>query len=116
MTSKRKRWERAYHSQERVDWIQAMPCIACGAGPCENHHTRGGGVGRKADWETVVPLCAGCHRECHQVGTLTFQFTRGVDFAKESAFVARLWNRRHTEDGQADHAHIIQTGAYDLAF
>lgn len=59
---------RIYGSAARVAWIRAQPCMACGRGPCENAHTISGGMGRKADYETIIPLCWTCHNHMHLAG------------------------------------------------
>lgn len=56
-----KNWTRAYGSPERVAWVQSLPCVGCGGGPSENAHAISGGKSRKADADTVAPLCRGCH-------------------------------------------------------
>lgn len=54
---------RCYHSRERVRWVKAQPCAWCVArgrirmcGESENAHTETGGMGRKAGYETILPL------------------------------------------------------------
>jgi len=70
--ARRKReWALAYHSAERVTWIQGLSCVWCSmlfpfarpwlAGGCQNAHTTGGGMGRKSGYETIAPLCNGHH-------------------------------------------------------
>jgi len=63
-----KDFARVYGSKARVAWVAAQPCAACGKGPCENAHTKSGGVGRKADYRHIIPLCAACHRVQHSKG------------------------------------------------
>ena len=62
--------ERAYGPKERREWLTRQPCVSCGLigtdeRPNHQHHTKGGGVGRKADADTIVPLCPTCHRLHH---------------------------------------------------
>lgn len=62
---------RAYHSPAFVRFTKASPCAACGGGPCDAAHTENGGAGRKADWDTIIPLCSGingCHARQHRHG------------------------------------------------
>lgn len=59
---------RVYGSKARVAWVAAQPCVVCGRGPCENAHITSGGVGRKADFTQIVPLCPSCHRTQHARG------------------------------------------------
>lgn len=55
-------FHRIYGGKERVTWIQSQPCLWCGSSePSQNCHTATGGMGRKADASTIVPLCAACH-------------------------------------------------------
>ncbi len=64
-------WARAYHSAARVAFVKSLPCVACGHEPparCVNAHTYSGGMGRKADYLTIVPLCAPCHVRQHAQG------------------------------------------------
>ena len=93
--------ERAYGEHAR--WIRTLPCVACGhRGSTEAAHTTTGGMGRKADANTLVPLCGpyvewadprpvtheGCHRELHARGIKTFEAKYGLSLAFHAA---RLW-------------------------
>jgi hypothetical protein len=62
---------RIYGSKARVRWVKAQPCVSCGTqdGASHNHHTQNGGTGRKADYQTIVPLCPSCHH-AHHTGVL----------------------------------------------
>lgn len=77
----RSEFERCYGSRERVRLIQALPCAGCGQGPSQNAHIRSGGMGRKAGWQHVVPLCASCHRlrDQHLGSTDAFNRVMGVN-------------------------------------
>jgi hypothetical protein len=52
-----------------VAWVKSQPCVYCFAlSPVfasfftsHNAHTQTGGAGRKADYTTIVPLCAVHH-------------------------------------------------------
>ena len=61
-------YERIYGSRKRVAWVQSQPCIACNRTPSENAHIRSGGMGRKADYRDIVPLCRSCHTLQHSKG------------------------------------------------
>lgn len=61
-------WRRAYGSPERVKWITTVPCLMCGSLPSQNAHLESGGMGRKADAESIIPLCERCHVFQHQHG------------------------------------------------
>lgn len=59
-------YARIYGSRERVERIKAMRCTVpgCVRRPSENAHIENGGMGRKAGWETITPLC---HQHHHQL-------------------------------------------------
>lgn len=66
---------RCYHSRERVRWVKALPCCYCMAlsplfvlsgRESHNAHTVTGGMGFKAGYETIVPLCPEHHRRYDQ--------------------------------------------------
>ncbi|HSH45807.1 MAG TPA: hypothetical protein VK966_08125, partial [Longimicrobiales bacterium] len=51
-------WARAYGSEVRVEFVKALPCCVPGCrNRAENAHTESGGMGRKADADTIAPLC-----------------------------------------------------------
>lgn len=71
---RKKEFARAYGSTERVAWTKAQPCIACAAKQqIEVAHTVTGGMGRKANASTTVPLCSWCHAELHRGGVRSFE-------------------------------------------
>jgi hypothetical protein len=62
---------RCYHSRQRVRWVKSLPCLVCASispllihctGPSDNAHTVTDGMGRKAGYDTIVPLCRSHHR------------------------------------------------------
>ena len=61
-----------------------------GRTPCVGHHVRGGGVGRKAGYEWIVPLTWEEHEELHRIGQQTFEARYGVDLEEEAKRVAQL--------------------------
>ena len=61
-------FQRVYGSKRRVAYIKELPCVVCGNGPCENAHIKSGGVGRKAEYTDIIPLCFTCHKRQHQHG------------------------------------------------
>ena len=82
--------ERAYGPKERREWLTRQPCVACGRVPTEDrpnhqHHTKGGGVGRKADADTLVSLCPKCHRKHHDGHELD------VDWEREARRTNERW-------------------------
>ena len=71
---KAKNWDRAYRSPAFVRWISRLPCWACnyaGPSPRQAAHTTTGGMGRKADANTVISLCGVCHAKQHSQGWLS---------------------------------------------
>jgi hypothetical protein len=72
-------WKRCYHSRERVRFVKAMPCMVCSllhplfaigsAGASDNAHTATDGMGRKAHYSTIVPLCREHHRRFDEYET-----------------------------------------------
>lgn len=89
---KAREFARAYGSPERVAWIRAMSCLVCRDTPSENAHVTSGGMGRKADADTIVPLCARCHGELHRNGAKTFQDCYGINLAERARLIAEMWN------------------------
>lgn len=75
---KAEKFAREFGSKERVEWIKWHGCVGCGRTPCENHHTRNGGQGRKADACWIVPLCKTCHWWVHERGAKTFEAMRAA--------------------------------------
>jgi hypothetical protein len=83
-------WERKYHSLERVMFVNTLPCIACGLEESQNAHTRTGGMGRKSDYTTIVPLCDDHHRE-HHAGAKSFAARYKLDLAREALVTEAKW-------------------------
>ena len=96
---RKKNHARAYGSPAFLNWIHRLPCWACGyhgPTPRQAAHTTTGGMGRKADANTVIALCVVCHAKQHQGGWLK------VGMTKESAKAAaeqtwRNWEARRAE-------------------
>src|SRR3990172_3171843 len=57
---------RAFHSDERVRWVQSLASCYSGERPCVNAHSRTGGASRWADYQTIVPLTKKEHDALHQ--------------------------------------------------
>ena len=86
---------RIYGTKERIAWFKTLPCVICGTpGPCDMAHSVSGGMGRKADYTTLVPLCGVCHREQHQMGTKSFEARYGVSLTDRAAQIQQAWIRR----------------------
>ena len=90
-------FNRIYGSKARVRWVKAQPCVSCGTeGQNHNHHTQSGGMGRKADHTTIVPLCPSCHHE-HHTGVL-----RGTrEWWADQARLTELRWQRYTQQEAA---------------
>lgn len=87
---------RAYGPAERREWIASQSCSVpmCPRTPCENAHTASGGVSRKADADTVIPLCRYHHGELHQHGAVSFQRVHRLSLAACAEATARAWRDR----------------------
>lgn len=85
---------RIYGSRARVAWVKTLRCcvhtLGC-IGPIDNAHTENGGMGRKADARTIVPLCNHLHRKLHAMGAESFQRVYRVELRAEAARVDALW-------------------------
>lgn len=96
---KAKNWERAYRSPAFVRWISRLPCWACnyaGPSPRQAAHTTTGGMGRKADANTVIPLCGVCHARQHTQGWAAIAMT-DESRQRAAADIQRLWEARSDE-------------------
>ena len=89
-------FQRIYGGATRVRWVASLPCWACGyAGdiPRQNAHTRTDGMGRKADADTIIPLCPPCHGRQEQKGWLSIGMTAESRRRAAEATEA-LWQER----------------------
>lgn len=92
-------WAEQYHSDERVRFVQELPCSACGVrGHSENAHVgRRSGIGRKGHYTEIAPLCRrrygahGCHPMLHDAPHIFVQ--RFPEFNAEdiAAETERKW-------------------------
>lgn len=87
---KAKEWQRAYGSPERCDFVNWYGCVVCGYTPCENAHLENDGMGRKANYDLIVPLCPTHHRE-QEGRTQAFQRDHDIDLYALAAQVEREW-------------------------
>lgn len=74
--TKAEKFAREFHSEERVAFVNGLPCCACGRKPTrrhpsDNHHVWTDGTGRRGPYTAIVPLCRSCHRRYHQIGKLS---------------------------------------------
>jgi hypothetical protein len=101
-------FNRIYGSRARVAWVKSLPCLAClaihpafavTAGTSHNAHTETGGIGYKAGYETIVPLCSSHHRR-YDEHMAPFDAEEARQAMKDAAqTVAATWNSRN-EAGQ----------------
>ena len=96
-------FERAYGGSAYVQHLHQFPCSICGvAGWTVAAHTRSGGKGRKADADTLAPLCGsrygteGCHEQFDR-------YEMEEHRMRLRALAKRLWRdwneRRESESG-----------------
>lgn len=90
---KAREFARKYGSLERVWFVsQVLLCAASGErGDNENAHAVGGGVGRKADYTTVLPLSPDHHRELHRIGAESFEHKYGINLEEAAAATELAW-------------------------
>lgn len=95
----RAKFQREYGGVTRLTWLKAWVCRArlhphldC-SGPIEAAHTASGGVGRKADASTLIPLCRKHHAELHQYGAHSFEKAYGLSLRHEAEKVDNEWQR-----------------------
>lgn len=86
---------RSYGSRARVAWVKGLPCLVRREGNCagtiDNAHTKTGGMGRKADASTIVPLCQKHHRILHNAGAETFQILYRVSLEHGAFYTQQQW-------------------------
>lgn len=105
-----KNWLRAYGSPERVEWINAMPCCWCGVeGHTQNAHTVGGGGSRKANAETIAPLCHAGANDCHgqydrHEGPFALESVR-ASIRQHAEYTEYAWRARLKLADSVCHAH-----------
>lgn len=88
--------ERAYGPPERRAWVKTLPCIVCGETPSDNAHIEGGGMGRKADADRIVPLCRRHHTDgpdsFHALGSQrAFNDAHKLDLDIEADMIDQRW-------------------------
>ena len=84
---------RAFGGPERIAWIQAQLCVACGREGCQNAHVRSGGAGRRADARWVVPLCPTCHALVHSGGQASFERAHQIDLFDLAVLTEARWEQ-----------------------
>ena len=89
---RKKRFDQAYHSLERVLWVKNGPCGVCGAEPSENMHIRSRAAG--GTWRDVVRGCRVHHNELHQTGIKTFEERHDICLEYVAARLEREWRKQ----------------------
>ena len=96
-------WQRAYHSQERVEWVKRRRCDVCGRYPTwheqnENAHVTTGGTGRKADYQLIITACPPCHHAIDSgEGKRAVERHTGKDLRELAAGVETEWQDHQRE-------------------
>lgn len=88
---------RIYGPPGRREWVSQQPCVVSGQTPCENAHTGGtsGGISRKSDYNTIVPLTHDAHAELHRIGVKSFEKKYGVNLTAEAKKTEESWKTRN---------------------
>lgn len=96
---KRREFQRTYHSKARVEWVKSQPCVACRRMGSVNAHTTGGGMSRKGDYTTIVPLCHVDHvRYDEYLAPFDQPFVREL-VASAAALTEKRWQAHCAEAG-----------------
>lgn len=94
---------RIYGSKERVEWVKSLSCVGCGRNwdttcvPIDNAHIETGGMGRKADYDKIVPLCSrlapkfSCHGRFHRHGRDDLEMWAGINLEVAAAETEARW-------------------------
>jgi hypothetical protein len=88
-------FQRTYGGKARVEWVKSLPCCAVNGlfhiGPIENAHITTDGMGRKADAQCIVPLCAGHHAFLHRRGAKAIREFLAAPFSKIARETEAAW-------------------------
>ena len=87
--------ERVYGAKARIAWVKSLPCVVadCGRSDIENAHVEGDGMGRKAGYDKIVPMCHGHHRLLHSWGVATFQRVCKLDLRVLADLTEARWQQ-----------------------
>lgn len=95
-----------YGSDEFMAWIHGQACVLCryryAADEIHAHHVVSRGAG--GTWQSVVPLCHGCHRFVHDHGPAKARLATGVDLEQAAREIQARWVERVAGPEQADAA------------
>ena len=100
---KLKEFARTYHSGARVLLVKLLPCAVPGCVSTqerENAHTQNGGLGRKGDYQTIIPLCRTHHSvlDCGP-GHDWFERNYQVNLAIEARLTEQRWQAHLAGEG-----------------
>ena len=87
-------FKRVYHSKQRQTFVAWLPCVGCRSVPCHGHHIETDGMGRKAGYALVIPLCPSCHRWVHDHSRAEYEARFSVDFAAWAMETEARWQAR----------------------
>jgi hypothetical protein len=84
---------RIYGSRARTVFVKSLRCTVgiCVGWPVEQAHTQNGGMGRKGDAASIVPMCFWHHKWLHSMGVESFRQRFGVDLDAAAAETERRW-------------------------
>jgi hypothetical protein len=86
---------------EYGDWLVTNSCLVDGIaghtcfGAIERCHTENGGMGRKGNATTQVPMCRGAHQLQHTIGVKSFERVFSVDLKASAARYRAEWMEAH---------------------
>jgi hypothetical protein len=101
----RSEFARIYGSKKRVAWVKSLPCAVRDSSPIsalvcddriQNHHITTGGMGRKANADQIIPLCAFHHMILHDMGATEFAARYRVDLKAVAARTEAAWQRHQS--------------------
>lgn len=92
---KAKAFAKAYHSEERVEFIRTLPCAVdwCDATRSDNAHIAGAGAGLKAGYVLVIALCRAHHTrlDTHPEGRRGFEQEYGLNLPQIAQTTHAAW-------------------------
>lgn len=117
-------WARAYGSVERVEWVKGLRCAGCGLrNNSENAHTVNGGRGRKANYDTIAPLCGdmpwlsrdGCHTKYDEHRSPFRKELNRSRIKRAAAETERAWQEYVNENAPHLAGHDALNGDKDMS-
>lgn len=98
---------RIYGSKERVLFVKRLKCCCCGRiGWTENAHIENGGMGRKADYTKIIPLCGrlapkfSCHLRLHMHGREDLELWGGINLDTEAKVCELRWRTANPKEAK----------------